>query len=57
MGCPHVDIPRALASGLSYVKVDEPGILFYITYISVEVAHHEIFCANVGKGGIDSPTL
>ena len=27
-------------------------LLFYITYISVEPAHHEIFRAKVGKGGI-----
>ena len=26
--------------------------LFYITYISVYLAYHEIFCAKVGKGGI-----
>ena len=26
--------------------------LFYTTYISVDLAHHEIFCAKVGKGGI-----
>ena len=30
-------------------------LLFYTTYISVDLAHHEIFCANVGvkvgKGG------
>ena len=46
MGCPPVlgDNPRALASGLSQ--------LFYATYISVDLAHYEIFCAKVGKGGI-----
>ena len=27
-------------------------LLFYSTYISVYLAHHEIFCAKVGKGGI-----
>ena len=27
-------------------------LLFYSTYISVDIAHHEIFCAKVGKGGI-----
>ena len=49
MGCPHVrgDNPRALASGLSYVQVDTHGIT-----ISVDLAHHEIFRAIVGKGGI-----
>ena len=26
--------------------------LFYTTYISIGLAHHEIFCAKVGKGGI-----
>ena len=26
--------------------------LFYTTYISVDLAHHEIFRAKVGKGGI-----
>ena len=26
--------------------------LFYVTYISVDIAHHEIFHAKVGKGGI-----
>ena len=26
--------------------------LFYTTYISVDLAHHEIFCAKFGKGGM-----
>ena len=26
--------------------------LFYTTYISVDLANHEVFHANVGKGGI-----
>ena len=54
MGYPPVrgDNPRALTSGLSYVQVDKHGIIFYTTYISVDLAHHEIFCAKVGKGGI-----
>ena len=26
--------------------------LFYTTYISVDLAHHEIFRVKVGKGGI-----
>ena len=53
MGCPPVrgDNPRALASGLSYVHVDKHGII-YNTYISVDLAHHEMFRAKVGKGGI-----
>ena len=55
MGCPPVrgDNPRALASGLSYVQVDKHGITIYTTYISVDLAHHEIFHAKVGKGGIN----
>ena len=28
-------------------------ILFYTTYFSVDLAHHEIFRAKVGKGGIN----
>ena len=54
MCCPPVrgDNPRALASGLSYVKVDTHGKLFYTIYISVDLAHHEIFRAIVCKGGI-----
>ena len=27
--------------------------LFYTTYISVDLVHHEIFCAKVGKSGIN----
>ena len=58
MGCPPVrgDNPRALASGLSYVQVDKHGKLFYTTYISVDLAQHEIFRAKVGKGGIQFST-
>ena len=54
MGCPPVrgDNPRALASGLSYVQVDKHGITIYTTYISVDIVHHEIFHAKVGKSGI-----
>ena len=59
MGCPPVrgdnprakDNPRALARGLSYVRVDKHGINFYTPYISVDFAHHDIFHAYVGKGG------
>ena len=56
MGCPSVrgDNPGALASGLSYVQVDKTGITIYTTYISVDLAHHEIFRAKVGMGGIKS---
>ena len=54
MGCPPVrgDIPRALATGLSDVQVDRHGKIFHTTYISVDLAHHEIVRAKVGKGGI-----
>ena len=31
-------------------------LLVYTTYISVDLAHHEIFCAKVGKGGISLTT-
>ena len=46
-----------LARGLSYVQVDTHGLIFYTTYISVGLAHHEIFPAKVGKGGIKQNTL
>ena len=47
MGCPPVrgDNPRALASRLSYVQGDKHGITILYTYISVDLAHHEIFHA------------
>ena len=50
MGCPPVrgDNPRALASGLSYVQVDKHGIFIHFNiyfYISVDLAHHEMFHA------------
>ena len=45
------DNPRALASVLSYVQVDKHGIT--ILYHIVDLAHHEIFRAKVGKGGIN----
>ena len=50
MDCPPVrrDNPRALASGLSYVPVDKHGITNYTTYISADLAHRDIFRANVG---------
>ena len=31
--------------------------LFYTTYISVDLVHHKIFCAKVGKGGIKTAIL
>ena len=33
--------------------VDKHVIAIYTIYISVDLAHHEIFCAKVGKGGIN----
>ena len=47
----HGDNPQALASGLSYVQVDNYSITLYTNYISLDLARHEIFCAKVGKGG------
>ena len=45
------------ARGLSYIQADNHNILlFYTTYISVDLAHHEIFRDNVGKGGINIMT-
>ena len=57
--CPCVrgDNSRALASGISYVLVDERGKAIYTTYISIDLAHHEIVHANVGKDGINSTVL
>ena len=51
MGCRPVrgDNPRAIASGLSYVQVDNPWYNFYTTHISVDQAHYEIFRAKVVK--------
>ena len=56
MGCPsvRVDNPRALASGLSYVMVDKHGIFILYHIHQCRHVHHEIFCAKVGKSGIDS---
>ena len=47
------DTPRALASELNYVLVDNHGIQFYTTYICVDLAHHEIVRACVSKAGIN----
>ena len=54
MGCPpeRGDNTRALASELSYVKLDKNGMTIYTIYISVDLAHHDIFRAKIGKGGI-----
>ena len=47
------DNPRALASGLSPVQMNNHWYnYFYTIYISVGLAHYEIFSAKVGKGGI-----
>ena len=56
MACPPVrgDNPRALTSGLSYVQVDKRGITTFTTCVSVNLAHHEIFLAKVGKIGISN---
>ena len=54
MGCPPVrgDNPQALASGLSCVQVDKHGITILYHLHQCRLAHHEIFNAQVGKGGI-----
>ena len=55
MGCPPVcgDNPRALISGLSYVQMDKHSItILYHLHQSVELVHHEIFRAKVGKASI-----
>ena len=53
MCCPPVcgDNPQALGSPLSYVQVVKHGIT--ILYHLHHLAHHEIFRAKVGKGGIN----
>ena len=39
------------------LQVDNHGITnILIAYINIDLAHHEIFLANVGKGGIIKPT-
>ena len=55
MGCPPVrgDNPRVLASGSSYIQVGKHGItILHHLRVSVDLAHHKIFRAKVGKGGI-----
>ena len=57
MACPPVrgDNPRALASELSNIQADKPWYnYFYNTYISVDLSHHDVFRAKVGKGSIIS---
>ena len=55
VGCPSVrgDNPRALASGSANVQVYKHGKAMNTTYIVVDLAHHEIVRAKVGKGGIN----
>ena len=59
MGWPPVrgDNPQALTSGLSYVHVDKHGITVFSTFISEDLAHHDIFRAKVDKGGINRGNL
>ena len=47
LGCPPVrgDNPRAKANELSYVQVDKHSKTIYTTYISVNLARHEILRA------------
>ena len=56
MGCPPIrgDNPRALASGLSYVRVDKHWYNSFIPPTSVWTLHFTryICCAKVVKGGI-----
>ena len=51
MGCPPVrgDNPQALASGLSYIQVDNHGVTILYIYTSVDLVHLEIFRAKVGR--------
>ena len=55
MDCPPVraDIPRAVASGLSYVQVDKQGIAILYHLHQCRHAHHELFHAEVCKCGIN----
>ena len=59
MVCPPVrgDNPRALANGLSPIHVDNHDLPIYITKISVNLAHYEIFSSSVGKGGIKNASM
>ena len=50
------DNSRALASGLSYVQVDKHGIKFLCHQHQCLLAHHELFHAKDGKGGIKEST-
>ena len=53
MGCPPVcgDNPRGLACGLSDIQVDNHSLtILYHTCTNVDIVHHELFRAKVGKG-------
>ena len=54
MGCPPVRdyIPRALASGISYVQVDKHGITFLHQIHLCRCCTLRSSCAKVGKDGI-----
>ena len=57
MACPPVRSTSFLTIGLSYVQVDKHGTCITIMctdYISVDLAHHEIFHAKSVKAGIIS---
>ena len=56
MGCPPVCGDNPLASARDYLTYRWTLMvyLFYTTYTSVDLAHHEIFRAKVDKGGINS---
>ena len=42
-----------IVSYLPYVQVDKHDITFYTTYISVDLAHHEIVRAKVARCGLE----
>ena len=48
------DDQRALASGLFYVQVDKHGLTILYHLHQCRLAHHEMFHAKAGKGGIIS---
>ena len=54
LACPPLrgNNPRTLTSGLSYEQVKKHGITIFTTYISIDLAHNEIFRVKVGKGGM-----
>ena len=54
MACPPVcgEIPRALASGLYRLKMDNNGISILTSFVSVCLAHYEIVGSKVDMGGL-----